>query len=43
LIKAQAQGDVKALRKRKRPLIEINLKTDPIGGLEHLANLIGSL
>jgi glucose-6-phosphate isomerase len=40
LIKAQAQGDIKALRKRKRPVININLKEDPSAGLDRLCELV---
>ena len=43
LIKAQAQGDIKALQKRRRPVIHLNLKYDPVGGLDRLIALISSL
>jgi glucose-6-phosphate isomerase len=43
LIKAQAQGDMKALRRRKRPVVNINLKLDPAGGLDYLMALVNSL
>lgn len=43
LIKAQVQGDVKALERRKRPLITCNLKNDPVAGLDRLVTLIRSL
>lgn len=40
LIRSQAKGDIKALQKRKRPLININLGSDPVSGLHHLSALI---
>lgn len=40
LIKAQAQGDIKALAKRKRPVVTVNVKTDPVAGLGHLLSLV---
>lgn len=40
LIKAQAEGDMRALRKRRRPLIDINLKMGPVAGLERILELI---
>lgn len=40
LIKAQAEGDIKALRKRKRPVINVNLKTDPIAGLDRILEMV---
>lgn len=43
LIKAQAGGDIKAMKKRKRPIVHINLGFDPIAGLEELAELISRL
>jgi transaldolase/glucose-6-phosphate isomerase len=43
LIKAQAQGDIKAIHKRKRPLININLRMSPEKGLDSLVKLIESL
>lgn len=43
LIKAQAQGDIKAMRKRKRPVINIHLGLDPIGGLNQIIKLVKSL
>lgn len=41
LIKAQAEGDIRAMRKRKRPLVSVNLKTDPVAGLDRLLELVG--
>ncbi len=43
LIKAQAQGDIKAIHKRKRPVININLRMNPEKGLDSLVKLIESL
>lgn len=43
LIKAQANGDIKAMKKRKRPIIQISLGLDPAAGLEELAGLISRL
>lgn len=43
LIHAQATGDIKALRKRRRPVININLKRDPVGNLDKIIELIESL
>ena len=43
LIKAQAQGDIKALVKRKRPVVSINVKFDPVAGLRTLAEIVESL
>ena len=43
LIKAQAKGDLKALQKRKRPVISLNLGLDHIGGLDQLISLIEKL
>jgi len=40
LIKAQAEGDMRALRKRHRPLIDINLKMEPAVGLAKMLELI---
>jgi transaldolase/glucose-6-phosphate isomerase len=40
LIKAQAEGDIRALKKRKRPLINIGLKNDPVAGLDRLLELV---
>jgi len=40
LIKAQAQGDIRALQKRRRPVIVVNLKTNPVRGLNRLLDLI---
>jgi transaldolase/glucose-6-phosphate isomerase len=43
LIRAQAQGDMKALRKRKRPVIHVSLNLDPVSGLNRLMKLISEL
>jgi len=43
LIKAQAKGDIKALQKRKRPVVDIDLRMNPTGGLDQLAGLIENL
>ncbi|MCK5126656.1 MAG: hypothetical protein KAR42_10400 [candidate division Zixibacteria bacterium] len=40
LIRAQAKGDLLALRKRKRPIITVNLKTNPATGLAQFLNLL---
>jgi hypothetical protein len=40
LINAQAQGDIKALAKRKRPVVTVNVKTDPAAGLRRLLALV---
>jgi transaldolase / glucose-6-phosphate isomerase len=40
LIKAQAQGDIKAIAKRKRPVVTVNVKADPVAGLGRLLSLI---
>ncbi|NMC44034.1 MAG: hypothetical protein GYA46_08955 [candidate division Zixibacteria bacterium] len=40
LIKAQAQGDIKALAKRNRPVVTVNVKTDPAAGLRRLVELV---
>ncbi|MCK4647103.1 MAG: hypothetical protein KAU46_12690, partial [Candidatus Aminicenantes bacterium] len=42
LIKAQALGDYQALRQRDRRIIRVNLKTDILGGLRSLQDLIRS-
>lgn len=34
LIRAQAKGDMQALRKRKRPLMSVQLGSDPVAGLK---------
>jgi transaldolase/glucose-6-phosphate isomerase len=41
LINAQAEGDIKALRKRHRPLVHINLKENPLPALDKLIELVG--
>ena len=41
LIKAQAEGDIKALTKRKRPLVHINLKKDPGAALGKIIDIVG--
>jgi glucose-6-phosphate isomerase len=43
LIKAQAQGDVKSLRKRRRPVVNINLRRNPAAGLDQLIKLVDGL
>jgi len=43
LIKAQAQGDVKALRKRRRPIVHMNLRHDPAHGISELEKLMAGL
>jgi transaldolase/glucose-6-phosphate isomerase len=43
LIKAQEAGDIKAMKKRKRPIMQINLGLDPASGLAALKELISSL
>ncbi|MEZ5360697.1 MAG: hypothetical protein R3F48_17925 [Candidatus Zixiibacteriota bacterium] len=40
LIKAQAKGDMQALRKRKRPLMSVSLGSDPASGIRNFINLI---
>lgn len=40
LLKAQARGDVMALRKRKRPVITVNLKQNPVAGLARFLEMI---
>ncbi|MEE9442997.1 MAG: hypothetical protein V3V99_10070 [candidate division Zixibacteria bacterium] len=40
LIKAQAKGDIATLKKRKRPVITINLKHNPAAGLNRFLELI---
>jgi len=42
LIKAQAEGDIKALTKRKRPLVHINLKNNPRAALDKIIEIIDS-
>jgi len=43
LIKAQAAGDIKAMMKRKRPVIHVNLGLDPASALDHLTEMISHL
>ncbi len=43
LIKAQAKGDLKALQKRKRPIINLNLGLELAGGLDQLIRLVEKL
>jgi len=43
LIKAQAQGDIKAMKKRKRPVVSVNLKYDPVAGLDEIIGLLESM
>ena len=43
LIKAQAQGDMKALRKRKRPVVGVYVKDKPLKGVESLTKLVEAL
>lgn len=40
LIKAQAKADIAALTKRKRPVITINLKSNPAAGLTRFLELV---
>jgi hypothetical protein len=40
LIMAQAEGDIQALAKRKRPLLSLNLRHDPAAGLRNLIGMI---
>lgn len=40
LIKAQAQGDIKALAKRNRPVVTVDVKTNPVAGLRRLVTLV---
>ncbi len=40
LIKAQTKGDIAAMKKRKRPVITVNLKQNPAAGLNRFAELI---
>ncbi|MFH1699421.1 MAG: hypothetical protein ABIE07_02440 [Candidatus Zixiibacteriota bacterium] len=40
LIKAQAKADIAALKKRKRPIITINLKSNPVAGLTRFLELV---
>ncbi len=43
LIKAQAAGDIKAMKKRKRPIIHVNLGQEPSSGLADLGEMISHL
>jgi len=43
LISAQAEGDIKALRKRNRPVVHVKLRTDPIKGLDKFIELLGAV
>ncbi len=43
LIKAQAAGDIKAMKKRKRPIIHVNLGLDPVSGLADVGKMISRL
>lgn len=40
LIRAQAKGDIQALRKRRRPVVTVNLKSNPARGLKHFGEVI---
>lgn len=40
LIKAQMEGDIKALRKRKRPLMHVSLKKNPTAALERIIQIV---
>ena len=42
LINAQAKGDIQAFTKRKRPVLTINLKQNPVTGLSRFLKLISA-
>ncbi len=43
LIKAQSAGDIKAMQKRKRPIVHVNLGLDPVSGIDNLGEMISRL
>lgn len=43
LIKAQAAGDIKAMKKRKRPIIHVNLGFTPAPGIDSMREVISHL